>query len=127
MMKLSGGSGRYGHELSLQEFMAQSQRYQNLDEDGLNQIYKWLIYNGGQGMLLSHPFPVERVTYLQEWHGSQEYQRIRRGDYATVGTGAVEVETQASATDDSVAEAERLRREVERLQAEIARRKAQSL
>ena len=43
---------------------SQSENYQALDEDGLNQVYKFLMYNGAQGMMLSHPFPVERLHYL---------------------------------------------------------------
>jgi len=42
MMKLSGGSNKYAHECSLQEFIQQSEKYQALDDDGLNQVYKFL-------------------------------------------------------------------------------------
>lgn len=138
MMKVSGGSHRYAHELNLKEFTQQSKRYQNLDEDGLNQIYKLLIYNGGMGMILSHPFPVERVSYVQEWAGSEEYQRIRNGEYSVSTSGAVDVDINTSndrnmsnanpsntkTSKSALDEAERLRREVERLQKEIDRRKA---
>lgn len=123
MMKLSGGSHKYAHECSLQEFLKQSEDYRQLDEDGLNQVYKILLYNGGQGGgILSHPFPVERPYYLQEWANSEEYREIRRGNYPrTADEGAVEVNAQGQ----SPQEAERLRREIDELQREIDRLKSQ--
>ncbi|WP_414542003.1 M48 family metallopeptidase [Nostoc sp. CCY0012] len=119
MMKVSGGSIKYAHECSLQEFIKQSQSYHSLDEDGLNQVYKFLIYNGSQGSMLSHPFPVERVRYLQEWAVSEEYQQIRRGNYQrSPASGAVNV-----AAEPSAEEVETLRRQIEELQQEINKMK----
>lgn len=114
MMKLSGGSNKYAHECSLQEFIQQSEKYQALDDDGLNQVYKFLIYNGAQGMMLSHPFPVERLHYLRSWAVSEEYQEIKRGNYQRSPVGAVDV---TPAKSDN--EVEKLRKEIERLQEEI--------
>jgi Zn-dependent protease with chaperone function len=120
MMKLAGGrGGREGNECSLDEFIAQSRRYQDLDQDGLNQIYKFMIYNGlGQGTFLSHPFPVERVKYLQDWAVSEEYRQIRSGNYPRSGGIDAEVVEETRATET---EEERLRREVEELQEQIRR------
>ena len=114
MMKLSGGSHEYAHECSLQEFIQQSEKYQALDDDGLNQVYKFLLYNGGQGMMLSHPFPVERLHYLRSWAVSEEYQQIKKGNYQRSADGSVDVTPE---TPDH--EAEKLRKEIEKLQAEI--------
>lgn len=120
MMTLAGVSQQHAHECSLDEFIRQSEQYQNLDQDGLNQVYKFLLYNGGQGMMLSHPFPVERIQYLREWATSEEYRQIRLGNYQkSVAKGAVEVDAQES-TD----EAEALRRQIEQLQEEINRMKS---
>ncbi|QLE55885.1 M48 family metallopeptidase [Nostoc sp. TCL26-01] len=117
MMKVSGGSSKYAHECSLQEFIKQSENYQALDDDGLNQVYKFLMYSGADGMMLTHPFPVERVHYLREWAVSSEYQQIRQGNYQrSPASGSVDV---PSATSE--AEAERLRRQIEELQREIDR------
>jgi len=117
MMKLSGGSNKYANECSLQEFIKQSENYQALDEDGLNQVYKFLIYNGAQGMMLSHPFPVERLHYLRAWAVSEEYQQIRRGNYQrSPASGAVNVTAESSEN-----ETENLRRQIEELQREIDR------
>ncbi|MBD2440550.1 M48 family metallopeptidase [Nostoc sp. FACHB-110] len=119
MMKLSGGSNKYAHECSLPEFIRQSENYQALDQDGLNQIYKFLIYNGAQGMMLTHPFGVERIRYLREWAVSEEYQQIRRGNYPrSPSVGAVNVASQTPTT-----EAEKLRQQIEELQQEINRMK----
>ncbi len=118
MMKISGGSNRFIDECSLEEFIKQSENYRNLDEDGLNQVYKALMYAGVNGML-SHPFPVERIHYLQEWTNSSEYRDIKRGEYARVT-----VET--TNTAPTASESERLRREIDELQQEIDRRKSQN-
>jgi Zn-dependent protease with chaperone function len=118
MMKISGGSNRFIDECSLEEFIKQSENYRNLDEDGLNQVYKALMYAGVNGML-SHPFPVERIHYLQEWANSSEYRDIKQGNYPRVS-----VET--TNTAPTASESERLRREIDELQQEIDRRKSQN-
>ncbi len=88
MMKVAGGSHQFGHELSLQEFEQQAERYRQLDTDELNQLYKLFLYNGGQGMMLSHPFPADRLHYLKQWAISEDYREIKSGHYAhkTVNT-----------------------------------------
>ncbi|MEH2057901.1 MAG: M48 family metallopeptidase [Nostoc sp.] len=117
MMKLSGGSKKYANECSLQEFIKQSENYQALDEDGLNQIYKFLIYNGAQGTMLSHPFSVERLHYIRAWAVSEEYQQIRRGNYQrSPASGSVNVSAETSEN-----QTENLRRQIEELQREIDR------
>jgi Zn-dependent protease with chaperone function len=116
MMKIAGGSNKFINECSLDEFIKQSENYRDLDEDGLNQIYKALMYLGVNGML-SHPFPVERIHYLQEWSNSIEYQEICRGNYQRVSVETV-------TTDVAASEAARLQREIDELQREIERRKS---
>ena len=121
MMKLAGGSKRYAHECNLAEFRQQAQNYQELDQDSLNQIYKFLIYNGGNGSFLTHPFAVERLSYLEEWANSIEYQQIKQGNYLRVGQrGSVDVEA-----EDTQAEVVNLQRQIEELQQEIERIKNQ--
>ncbi|NJO39626.1 MAG: M48 family metallopeptidase [Cyanobacteria bacterium CRU_2_1] len=116
MMKLSGGSVRYAHELSLDEFSRQSERYQGLDQDGLNQVYKFFLYNNlSQGTFLTHPFTVERVQFLREWAISEEFRQIRSGHYRRTGEGSVNVPSGTPAAS----EVERLQRELEELQREI--------
>lgn len=126
MMKLSGGSSRYANELNLDEFLKQSERYQQLDQDNLNQVYKFFLYNNvSQGVFLSHPFTVERVHYLREWSESDSYRQIRAGNYRRTGAGAVDVEQPVEATEQE--EVNRLRQDVEELQREIDRiRRSQS-
>ncbi|MGA7938121.1 MAG: M48 family metalloprotease [Kovacikia sp.] len=129
MMKMAGGSSNHAHEISLEEFTRQSERYQDLDQEGINQIYKFLLYNNlSQGVFLTHPFTVERTHYLREWAASEEYRQIRAGNYPRAGAeGSVEVEVTTPATDSPVAQTEvdELRRQIEELQQEIDRIKRQ--
>ncbi|NJK34534.1 MAG: M48 family metallopeptidase [Oscillatoriales cyanobacterium SM2_2_1] len=119
MMKLAGGSITRMHELSLTEFKRQAQSYQELDRENLNQIYKFMLYNGiGSRAMLSHPFPIERVHYIQQWASSEEYQKIKNGTYQHTNSGAVDTPP-TSATS----EAERLRQQIEDLQSQIDRLK----
>ncbi|CAD5949639.1 Protease HtpX homolog [Planktothrix tepida] len=120
MMELAGVSTKYAHECSLDEFIRQSEQYRDLDQDGLNQVYKFLLYNGGQGMMLSHPFPVERIQYLRQWANSAEYQKIRSGQYQrATAEGSVNVKAEKP-TD----EVDDLRRQIEELQNQINRMKS---
>lgn len=119
LMKCAGGSQKYLHECNLEEFIRQGEAYRQLDQDNLNQIYKFIIYNGGNGSFLTHPFSVERVHYLQEWFNSESYRQIRRGNYAKTG---VKSSINVDANDR---ESERLQRQIAELQAEIERAKRQ--
>lgn len=117
MMRLAGGSSKYAHELSLKEFIRQSESYQELDRDNLNQVYKFLLYNGAQGGMMTHPFPVDRLHYLREWADSEEYRQIRQGNYQrSAAEGAVNVEAQSP---QSTSEVDTLRQQIEQLQREI--------
>ncbi|NJK37043.1 MAG: M48 family metallopeptidase [Oscillatoriales cyanobacterium RM2_1_1] len=119
MMQMAGVSLKYAQECNLEEFIQQAERYQNLDHDNLNQIYKFLLYNGGQGTMLTHPFPVERIHYLKEWSVSEHYGQIQRGNYQR-SSAAPPVED----VEESVEEVETLRRQIETLQQEIDRMKS---
>lgn len=114
MMRMAGGSSRYGHELSLEEFVHQAERYQALDQDNLNQVYKFFLYNNlSQNTFQTHPFAIERVHHLREWAQSSEFQKIRSGQYRRTGAGSVE----APVAEPS--EVERLKQELETLQQQI--------
>jgi Zn-dependent protease with chaperone function len=121
MMKVTGGSSKYAHELNMEEFIRQSECYQNLDEDGLNQVYKFFLYNNiSAGLFLTHPFTVERVHFLREWATSTDYGQIRQGNYTRAGAqGSVDVSAESPATPDP----ETLRRQIDELQQEIDRLK----
>jgi Zn-dependent protease with chaperone function len=82
MMKLAGGNIKHGDQCSLSEFIRQSEDYQELDQDGLNQVYKFLLYNNPvEGIFLGNPFLVERAGYLRHWASSEQYRLIRDGNY----------------------------------------------
>lgn len=118
MMKLAGGTIKFSNECSLDEFIKQSEKYQDLDQDGLNQVYKFFLYNNlSQGIFLSHPFLVERIGHLRQWAASEEYRQIRQGNYhQAAAEGAVN--TEAKSPNNQVDE---LRRQIEELQQEIDR------
>jgi Zn-dependent protease with chaperone function len=118
MMRMAGGSNRYANEVSIEEFTRQAERYQALDQDGLNQVYKFLLYNNlSQGVFLSHPFEVERILFLKEWAGSEEYRQIRQGNYAkATAQGSVNV-----TAEPPTREVDTLRQQLEDLQQEIER------
>ncbi|MGD1903701.1 MAG: M48 family metallopeptidase [Geitlerinemataceae cyanobacterium] len=131
MMKMSGGSSKYAHEIDLKEFVRQSDRYHSQDEDNLNQIYKFLLANGGQGGFMTHPFPVERLAYLRDWSKSEEFAAIRNGDYVRCGAeGAVDVNSPASQQQPKASpetdrdDIEKIAREIDALKREIEREKA---
>ncbi|MCZ8243256.1 MAG: M48 family metallopeptidase [Microcystis sp. LE19-131.1A] len=119
LMKCAGGSQKYLHECNLEEFIRQGEAYRQLDQDNLNQIYKFIIYNGGNGSFLTHPFSVERIQYLQQWFNSESYRQIRQGNYAQIG---VKSSINVDANDS---ESERLQRQIAELQAQIERAKRQ--
>ncbi|MBC6421656.1 MAG: M48 family metallopeptidase [Hormoscilla sp. SP5CHS1] len=123
MMQLAGGSAKYASEVSLNEFIRQSENYQELDRDNLNQVYKFLLYNGMQGTILSHPFPVDRLHHLQAWSQSEEYRQIRQGNYQRdPAQGAVNVEAETPRSQAAPEnEADNLRRQIQELQEEIDR------
>ncbi len=122
MMRASGGSSRYAHELSVDEFVSQADRYQRLDQDNLNQVYKFFLYNNlSQGAFQTHPFSVERVHHLRDWANSEAYRQIRSGNYRRTSEGSVDVPV-----EPPMSEVDRLKRELETLQQEIdAIRRAQ--
>ncbi|MCS6812300.1 MAG: M48 family metallopeptidase [Cyanobacteria bacterium] len=124
MMKMAGGSRKYAHEISIDEFIRQSERYQGLDQDALNQVYKFLLYNNfSDGVFLTHPFTVERVHYLQEWSTSDSYRQIRMGNY-THASEEGSVDVSSSETNDSTSpsqDVDELRRQIASLQEEIDR------
>lgn len=123
MMLMAGGSHRYAHELSLEEFIKQSEKYQALDQDNLNQVYKFLLYNNlAQNIFMTHPYTVERVHFLREWSVSQDYQNIRSGNYPRTGQGAVDVTVKSPEAAEQE-QVEKLRQEIEELQREIDRMK----
>lgn len=128
MMRATGGSNRYAHELNVEEFIRQSQRYQALDQDNLNQVYKFFLYNNlAQGAFQTHPFAVERVHHLREWANSRDYQQIRVGNYRRAREGAVEVPVEPPASEVTSSEVDRLKQELESLQQQIdAIRRAQT-
>jgi hypothetical protein len=77
------------------------------------------MYTGVGGTMMSHPFAVDRVKYLQEWSESSEYASIRQGNYRRT---SVEVNNDAPpAPPRNESEVDQLQRQIAELQKEIGR------
>jgi Zn-dependent protease with chaperone function len=78
LMKLAGGSSRFGADLNPEEFLHQAQAYgEDLDSSTSGKLYRFLA-NMAKG---SHPFAIERAKILNDWVDSDEFGRILAGDY----------------------------------------------
>ena len=77
MLKMAGGST--GHEMSVDEFVKQSEEYRD-SGDVADQVFKILNLMGA-----THPFWVLRVAEIREWIETGAYDRILRGEYARRG------------------------------------------
>ncbi len=94
LMKLAGSSQRYVHELNLDEFIAQSQEFQEGSSDGLGMIQKIILSNG-----LSHPWSVSRVHELIKFNESGLYTDILARKAPVKQLAEASVNAEPSATD----------------------------
>lgn len=74
-MKLAGGSHQYGQDLNLNEFIQQSDDYEE-DASLGDAVFKVMNLLGS-----THPFHVLRVGELRRWIREGHYDRIIRGEY----------------------------------------------
>jgi Zn-dependent protease with chaperone function len=88
LMVLAGGRG--SKKLNLDAFLRQAAEYEDW-EPGLDRMRRFFLE-----LQLSHSFPVRRVSELQKWVRSGEYDRIVRGDYPKRGE---DVDARAHASD----------------------------
>jgi Zn-dependent protease with chaperone function len=88
LMVLAGG--RDSKKLNLDAFLRQAGEYEDW-EPGLDRMRRFFLE-----LQLTHSFPVRRVSELQKWVRSGEYDRIIRGDYPKRGE---EVDPRAHAGD----------------------------
>jgi Zn-dependent protease with chaperone function len=77
LMKSAAGA-RIG-QMDVNEFFRQARDYE-AGEGGLDSVFKLVDVLGE-----SHPFPVTRITALQEWEKSPSYASVLRGDYVRRG------------------------------------------
>jgi Zn-dependent protease with chaperone function len=73
LMKLSGYSRKYANELSLDEFFAQAQSFQEENEAALGKIQQILLSFGQ-----THPWGVLRVRELMKFRDNGDYDKILR-------------------------------------------------
>jgi len=79
LMKTAGGPSVA--DMDLNEFFRQARDY-DASTEGLDSLYKLLGVLGE-----SHPFPVVRITALQEWEKGGSYSSVLKGEYARRGEG----------------------------------------
>jgi Zn-dependent protease with chaperone function len=68
-------------EMDVNEFFRQARDYES-GEGGLDSLFKLVDVLGE-----SHPFPITRMTALQEWERGETYAAILRGEYPKRGAG----------------------------------------
>ncbi|GMV38416.1 MAG: hypothetical protein AMXMBFR64_01320 [Myxococcales bacterium] len=77
LLKLAGGSRRYGAALSVEAFMEQAARLEEEEE----QSFVGKAMSFWMGMQATHPFAVWRAHHLQRFARSPEYFEILAGRY----------------------------------------------
>ncbi|MCL2219454.1 MAG: M48 family metallopeptidase [Chitinispirillia bacterium] len=73
LMKLAGYSNKYVNELNLEEFLAQTQTFGDLNDTALGAVQKILLSFGQ-----THPWAVLRVRELIKFKDSGDYDKILR-------------------------------------------------
>jgi Zn-dependent protease with chaperone function len=77
LMKLAGGTKRYSEGQSGEQFLNQARAYkEGLDQSALDRFYRFMANTNN-----THPFPVERARFIDEWANSAEYNNILAGNY----------------------------------------------
>jgi Zn-dependent protease with chaperone function len=66
-------------QMDVNEFFRQAHDYESLSS-GLDSLYKLVDVLGE-----THPFPITRITALQEWEKGGDYRKILGGDYPARG------------------------------------------
>ncbi len=81
-MKLAGGSKTVYEQIDAQEFLKQAERYEDLDHNTLNKMYKFM-----QELWLDHPLPIFRAKEIKAWSESKQFKEIMAGRYPTEEPG----------------------------------------
>jgi Zn-dependent protease with chaperone function len=76
---MKSAAGKSVGQMDLNEFFRQGMEYEGARE-GIDSLYKFLDILGE-----THPFPVARMTALQEWEKGGSYAAILRGEYPRRG------------------------------------------
>ncbi len=79
LMKLAGGTEHHAEGLDLNEFLLQSEEYEE-DRDLADVVFKVMNLLGA-----THPFHVLRVGEIRRWIREGHYDRILRGEYQRRG------------------------------------------
>ncbi len=87
LMKIAGGSRRFGGELSIEQFMEQADSFGKMQDEGPLGRYIAIF----QTLFRSHPYPIWRTKEVLDWVTTGNYLEILDGDYkvrALVNTNA---------------------------------------
>ena len=85
LMKIAGGTRRYGSELSLEAFVEQADQFGKMQDEGPLGRYIAVF----QSLFRSHPFPIWRAKEVIDWVTSGNYLEVLDGDYKTRALVAV--------------------------------------
>jgi len=80
LMKLAGGTVLAHDTYSIQEFLSQADRYEEVDAHILDRVYKMLLV-----AQRNHPLTVVRARDITRWANEPIYQEALRGNYARQG------------------------------------------
>lgn len=79
LMKIAGGTRRYGAELSIDAFVEQADSFGKMQDEGPFGRYMAIF----QTLFRSHPFPIWRTKEVLDWVTTGNYLEILDGDYKT--------------------------------------------
>ncbi|OGQ26489.1 MAG: hypothetical protein A2138_20235 [Deltaproteobacteria bacterium RBG_16_71_12] len=79
LMKIAGGTRRFGSELSIDAFVEQADSFGKMQDEGPFGRYMTIF----QTLFRSHPFPIWRTKEILDWVTSGSYLEILDGDYKT--------------------------------------------
>lgn len=79
LMKIAGGTRRFGAELSIDAFVEQADSFGKMQDEGPFGRYMAIF----QTLFRSHPFPIWRTKEILDWVTSGSYLEILDGDYKT--------------------------------------------
>lgn len=77
LMKISGGTRRYAHDLSIDAFVEQADSFGKMQDEGPLGRYIAVF----QTLFRSHPFPIWRTKEMLDWVTTGNYLEILDGEY----------------------------------------------
>ena len=79
LMKIAGGTRRYGNELAIDAFIDQADSFGKMQDEGPLGRYITIF----QSLFRTHPFPIWRTKEILDWVSTGNFLEILDGDYKT--------------------------------------------